>query len=323
MSSVDYQTAIYAVSWVLGSIVIVTCSVRIWGRVYLLETTGWDDLLMSLAAASAITCSALVTVSVYFGVGKHIEDITDPVHRSMAVKYTLIAPVFSIVASSFAKISVVVFLFRLLGMVAQRRHHAIAWILCAVLVALNIFAIAIILFFCVPPEAQWNPKVKGRCISDQFLIIVGNTQSAYNALMDLLVAIAPVFVISKLNINRRMKISLCGLMGGAAFGSIATILKITNLAHSDHSDLTWAWAPVTLWYTAEMDLIIIFGTIPTLWPLIRRFVGKNKDSQYESDPYRNAHQSPDHPSGTEAYQLSSNKSVAGEFTRALREVDDM
>jgi len=72
-----------------------------------------------------------------------------------------------------------------------------------------------------------------------------------------------------------------------------------------------------------MDLIIIFGTIPTLWPLVRRMLGLNKESRYDNEPYRNASRNPDRPNGTEAYRLSSNRSHAGEFTRALREVDEM
>ncbi|KAF2968672.1 hypothetical protein GQX73_g4915 [Xylaria multiplex] len=323
MSTIDYPTTINAVSWTLGALIILMCLVRIWGRVFLLDRPGWDDLLMALAAASAITSSALVTVSVRYGVGTHIDSIHDPVTRSLAVKYTIIAPVFSIAASTFAKLSVIVFLIRLMGMVATRRHIVTAWALCVVLVALNIFAIVIIVCYCVPPAAQWDPSIKGKCIDYSFQIIVADIQSGYNAFIDFLVAVLPTLIIRKLNINLKMKISLCGLMGGAAFGAVATIVKIVTIKNSDHVDITWAWAPVTLWYTAEMDLIIIFGTIPALWPVVRWFMHRNEYGAYSDTPYRNAFRSPDHPDGSEAYQLSGCRSNTGVFTRALREVDNM
>ncbi|KAI0389023.1 hypothetical protein F5Y17DRAFT_157860 [Xylariaceae sp. FL0594] len=165
MAMIDYPTAINAVSWTLGGLVILICLVRLWGRLFLLDRPGWDDLFMALAAASAITCSALVTVSVRYGVGTHIDSIVDPVSRSLAIKYTIIAPVFSILASTFAKLSVTILLFRLMGMVANKPQLVTAWALCILLVALNISAIVVIICFCVPPAAQWDPEIKGKCIN--------------------------------------------------------------------------------------------------------------------------------------------------------------
>lgn len=73
-----------------------------------------------------------------------------------------------------------------------------------------------------------------------------------------------------------------------------------------------------------MDAIIIFGTIPTLWPLTRSFSGKRSGSD-EFGPYQNATRASDHPNGTEAYRLSDRKKSrkTGPATRALEELDDM
>lgn len=44
--------------------------------------------------------------------------------------------------------------------------------------------------------------------------ILGDTQAAYNAFMDIVVALFPPFVIKKLNITTKMKFGLCVIMSG-------------------------------------------------------------------------------------------------------------
>ncbi|KAJ8131045.1 hypothetical protein O1611_g2584 [Lasiodiplodia mahajangana] len=79
--------------------------------------------------------------------------------------------------------------------------------------------------------------------------------SAYNALVDIIVAIFPILFITKLNIAPKMKIGLSILMGGSIFAAGATIVKIYLLKDLDkHADVTWYWAPISLWYTAEVSI---------------------------------------------------------------------
>ena len=43
---------------------------------------------------------------------------------------------------------------------------------------------------------------------------LGDIQAAYNAFMDIVVALFPPFVIKKLNMSTKMKIGLCVIMSG-------------------------------------------------------------------------------------------------------------
>jgi hypothetical protein len=74
-----------------------------------------------------------------------------------------------------------------------------------------------------------------------------------------------------------------------------------------------------------MDAVIIFGTIPTLWPLLKIFSGKcvirsRNFAQYEQVP-----NALDHEDGAEAFQLTDERPnrIAGPATRLLQEVDGM
>ncbi|GAW12980.1 hypothetical protein ANO14919_023560 [Xylariales sp. No.14919] len=258
MAETDYVTTLYVVSWVLGSIVIVITVARILGRTLVTKQTGWDDFFMILGSLSAIVCSSLVTVGVTYGIGRHRDDIKNPSDLSEAIKYTIVSPAFSIVSSTSSKISILIFLVRLMGVTAKRWHLIFLWGLCAVLIILNVIAIVVIVRFCDPPHKQWQPWVPGTCIDPQIQRYIGIIQSSYNALMDVIVAIFPAVFITKLKITRRMKVGLSLLMSGSVFAAGATIVKVYLLKDLDkHADITWYWAPITLWYTKQPALCSI------------------------------------------------------------------
>ncbi|RWA09267.1 hypothetical protein EKO27_g5828 [Xylaria grammica] len=269
MAETDYVTTLYVVSWALGSIVIVITVARILGRTLVTKQTGWDDFFMILGSLSAIVCSSLVTVGVTYGIGRHRDDIKNPSDLSEAIKYTIVSPAFSIVSSTSSKISILIFLVRLMGVTAKRWHLIFLWGLCAVLIILNVIAIVVIVRFCDPPHKQWQPWVPGTCIDPQ--------------------------------------IHAAG----------ATIVKVYLLKDLDkHADITWYWAPITLWYTAEMDVIIIVGTIPTLWPLVR-FIRRKNIQSHDQDIYNAITSDVSCERGSEGIQLG------GSATRVLQEVDSM
>ncbi|XXH05560.1 hypothetical protein Hte_011992 [Hypoxylon texense] len=272
----DYVTTLYAVSWSLGSLVIIVCTARICGRAFVTHQTGWDDFFMIFGALSAIVCSALVTVGASHGLGKHEHDIEDPHNHSEAIKYTIIAPVMSIISSSSSKVSIFIFLIRLMGVTAKRWHLYFLWGLCVLMGLLNLYAIVLILRFCSPTAYQWDKSLDGTCIDPKI------------------------------------------------HAAAATIAKVGIFKDLDkHQDITWFWAPITLLYTAEMDVIIIVGTIPALWPLLK-FVRRPGGGSY--GPYKNASSNPEQIEGSEAYQLENSKNSKvkqGPITRALQELDEL
>ncbi|KAI1401016.1 hypothetical protein F4819DRAFT_487080 [Hypoxylon fuscum] len=306
----NYVATVYAVSWALGSLVIIICTVRVFGRAFIMHQTGWDDFFMSFGALSAIVCSALVTTSVFYGLGRHKDDIKNPHDLSQAIKYTVIAPVLSIISSSSSKISILIFLIRLMGITANRWHIYFLWGMGALLVLLNIMAIVVILRFCSPVAFQWDKSIDGTCINPNIQLYSAATQSAYNALLDIIVAIFPATFITKLNTTRKMKVGLFVLMGGGFFASAATMVKVYLIKDLDkHGDITWFWAPIALWFTAEMDIVIILGTMPTLWPMLNIYRRRGGNRGY--DPYIHLESS------------TNSKTKKGPMTRVLQGIDDM
>lgn len=105
--------------------------------------------------------ATLVSIGVKHGYGLHLEDIIELNGRELALKYTYISPAPSIIASTSGKISMVLFLLRLLGHSATRRHRYFLFSVAAIMVALNIFTIGVILGQCSPIEKSWKPWIAG------------------------------------------------------------------------------------------------------------------------------------------------------------------
>lgn len=121
--------------------------------------------------------TALVSAGVHHGYGLHLEDIKDAQDREKALMYTYVAPSVSIVAATFGKVSMVLFLVRLLGHSARKPHLWLLYSVTIVMVGLNLFAIGILLGGCTPMQKAWMPTTPGTCINPDMLEYGGRIQA--------------------------------------------------------------------------------------------------------------------------------------------------
>jgi hypothetical protein len=145
----------------------------------------------------------------------HLDDITNDYDREQARKYTFIAPVVSIVSSTAGKISMVLFLLRILGASTERWQKWFLFSVTIIMIGLNIFAIGILLGSCQPMEKAWKPEVPGKCLSAGWFDYGGRLQSVWNAFMDFVTAGFPAYMVWRLSIKKSTKWGLTALMGGS------------------------------------------------------------------------------------------------------------
>jgi hypothetical protein len=120
---------------------------------------------------------ALVSTATTHGYGMHLVDIDDPLDREQALMLTYVAPTISILASTLGKLSMVLFLVRLLGQLARRIHLWLLYSVAAVMIGANIFTVGLLLGGCMPMEKSWRPEIAGSCINPAVFKYVGVTQS--------------------------------------------------------------------------------------------------------------------------------------------------
>ncbi|KAJ5163949.1 uncharacterized protein N7500_005779 [Penicillium coprophilum] len=270
--------SITAVSWCFGGVALGVVAVRLYTRVVALRRAGWDDTFITLSLASALICSALVQVAVSYGLGRHLNDISNPDQQVQAIKYTVIAPNFSVISTTTGKISVTIFLLRLMGQSASAPRRWFLYILMVVSIAWNVLAIVAIIGFCRPSERIWNQKVEGSCFSLNFQLVAGISQAAFNAFNDLALALFPAYIFWRVQLAFKMKFAIISVMGAGIFAAAATVVKCILLKNLPaHADITWSWADITIWYTIEVTIPAL-STQPQLIDTIRLVLQRSRKS---------------------------------------------
>ncbi|PYH31770.1 uncharacterized protein BO87DRAFT_428414 [Aspergillus neoniger CBS 115656] len=261
----DKGPQITAVSWSFGSVAIIVVAIRLYTRLILTRKAGWDDFFIVLSLLSAVVCSGLAQTGVHYGLGKHMADISNGEWKIEAFKYTVIAPNFSMVSTTTGKLSVAVFLLRLMGQTASLAKRWFLYIFSVISIAWNVLAIIAIMGYCRPAEKIWRPEVPGSCFSLKFQLIAGISQASFNAFADLTLALFPVIIFWSVQLPWKMKLGVIAVMGAGILAAAATLVKAILLKSLPvHSDITWSWADITTWYSIEMYVIIICATLPTL-----------------------------------------------------------
>ena len=126
---------------------------------------------------SALVCSALVSEGIKHGLGVHYQSIPDPEDRIEAFKYTIIAPNFSVISTTTGKISVVLFLLRMMGQAGTKAKRYFLYAITLVSVIANVMCIIVLIGFCMPARRIWDSSVPGRCMSLKTQLVIGIFQA--------------------------------------------------------------------------------------------------------------------------------------------------
>lgn len=144
---------LHAVAWPLLGVCIIVMALRLWVRLRILRSWGWDDAFILLSLVTAATNTILVIVSVAYGAGRHMWQLT-ATQKKMAMKYQIVSQGFHVASTDLGKVSVALFLIRIIGGV--NNHKALLYTLIAVMTVINVGGIITIYAQCVPMSKLWN-----------------------------------------------------------------------------------------------------------------------------------------------------------------------
>ncbi|KAL8419251.1 hypothetical protein RB594_002457 [Gaeumannomyces avenae] len=208
-----------------------------------------EDYLMVLAVIVLVSEIGLVIPQVFAGAGRHIEYIA-PDNFVRAMFYNFATQPIVLAALGLARLSVCFFLLRF----AQSRP--VKWIIhiAAVITALlTVVGIVQTLTQCTPMAFTWDKSiVGGQCLL------------------------------------RRVKFAVIGILSLGFFTVAAAITKTVALTKWGLlGDYLWDTADITIWFTAEIAVAIIAGSIPCLKPLFKRILASTRRYGSGSKPPSN------------------------------------
>lgn len=156
-----------AVCWAVSTLSTVFVLARVYTRARILNQLRSDDYFMIISQVCSYISTALSTVAVAYGNGKHMDTLTQS-QQEGAILWTTAAFCPGIMSFGFPKLGVIILLIRLLN--PGRAHRYFLWAL-GIWCQLTLFAtVGVLLGRCRPARSLWNFDIKGECFDTQILV---------------------------------------------------------------------------------------------------------------------------------------------------------
>ncbi|RAL12917.1 putative integral membrane protein [Aspergillus homomorphus CBS 101889] len=286
MAADDRSPEVKAVAAAFMSVACVAVILRCYVRGWIVRAFGIDDWAMVVAMLFYIMFSLCMILGAIYGTGKHFSVLTAN-ERVTAMKYWWFCEIAYCFSAMGCKISVCIFLLR----ITVRRVHI--WLLRIVMV-LTVVAALVFMFLmllqCKPVSYFWTRKafddsIHGVCINMEIIVAMTYVYSAFAALCDFTVGILPMFIVKNLHMRKKTKMAVVGILGMACIASSATIIRIPWVHTFYDPDFLYSTVEIALWSNIETGLGITAGSLATLRPLIRHWLGSHSDPNYTRSPF--------------------------------------
>ncbi|KAI5199393.1 hypothetical protein E4T39_06271 [Aureobasidium subglaciale] len=233
---------------------------------------GRDDVAMLAAFALYLIYLICQLSAVAHGSGKKRALIGDDDEAQTALMYWFFCEISYTLATATLKISIGLFLLR----IAVVKTHI--WIIRWIMIFNVVFAVPyclLVTFQCRPISFWWdlNPEHHGKCLSPKVIVINTYIISVLNSVADWTFGILPFFIVRKLQMKRQTKVLVASILGFAALGSTATIIR-TPFVHTlkdFKGEFLYNTADVAIWTTVELGIGATAANAATLRPLLSRF----------------------------------------------------
>ncbi|KAL5001683.1 hypothetical protein BDV10DRAFT_148605 [Aspergillus recurvatus] len=286
---VDRSAAVCGVAAAFLSLSSVAVIMRCYVRLRIVKAFGWDDFVMIIAMLLYIMfCGCMIGGSLW-GTGKHLSELT-PKQRTTAMEYWWFCNISYAVSSVLAKVSVCIFLLRVMLFPC---HRAALYTVTALAACSGIPFFVLLIIQCSPVSFWWTRMrgaTDGHCGYVDAIAVMLYIFSASSALFDLTVGLLPIFLVCKLQMNWRTKAAVAGLLGMACVcvipcsllmssfvvlkvreysASIAIIIRLAFVQTIHDPDYLYATVQIAIWSCVEIGLSITAGSLATTRPLFR------------------------------------------------------
>ncbi|KFY55110.1 hypothetical protein V496_07110 [Pseudogymnoascus sp. VKM F-4515 (FW-2607)] len=260
-------TAISIVFAVMTGVVI---SLRLFSRIYIVRSTGLDDILMVIAAVLSWAFIAMTVLAVNHGLGAHYEVVLQrgPENFLTYLKIVYFSSIFYNATLCFIKLSVLALYMRLGDEILRRMSIGMM----GVIACQGIAFVLTCIFQCSPVRGAWEPTMTPApvCVNINAFYL---SNAALNIVTDLITYALPVRMILNLQTPLKQKIAVGVMFSLGFFACISSIVRMTFVPSMLVStDPTWAIGPPMYWSVIETNIGILAASIPSFKPIARRYL---------------------------------------------------
>ncbi|KAF4626248.1 hypothetical protein G7Y89_g11912 [Cudoniella acicularis] len=225
-------------------------------------------------------------------------------YTTYASKYGYVTEVIYVPILALIKISIMCFLLRLTGQkLAVKRA---IWALMIVTTIITLINLPLVVFQCVPVSSIWDKTILNpTCVN---FTMVTNVFAAFSIVTDGLTLTIPTWIVYDLQINRRQKIMLVGVLSFGLITVISGIVRLVLLQNwSNNTPADFTYTTLFCISTIETGLACTAACAPYMKPLLMQFLPRLFGStRYGKSSRRNSRM------GVGAYELSDHRSRNGQ-----------
>ncbi|KAF3764184.1 hypothetical protein M406DRAFT_258120 [Cryphonectria parasitica EP155] len=270
-----------AVLWTFQAVAFALVGLRLYARLVVVQTYGWDDHCFNGAVILLFVYNVLISVAATLGIGQ-LQTGPFTSDDSRALLLVNIAQSLIDAMAILVKVSIALFLLRI---VASNRAHKIIIIVPAAIMSI-IVAIALLClwFSCTPISYSWDLSIpNGQCNGDeQFVVALLGGLSII--LVEVLYASFPWYLVRKLQMPRREKILVGSCMSFgylSALCSVYRLLALLDLAYSSNQNYFYTIVDLLIWHSADITTQLVSIGVTVCRPLYKDWLNNVVD-QIES-----------------------------------------
>ncbi|KAL9001977.1 MAG: hypothetical protein Q9188_005073 [Gyalolechia gomerana] len=202
------QGGILATSFLVAILASMVVACRMATRIWLVRNVGWDDYTILCATIGILIGCGLVVVEVHYGLGRHKYYLTDWQFIEFS-KYSYGEWIQTFQTLMFNKLSIC---FLLLRIPVEKRYIRPIQGAIVFLIVTNIVLTLLWIFQCNPIAGSWNKQTPATCFTDAQLQRIIISQAIISIISDFVLALFPIVLLWKVQIELRIKAGLCILM---------------------------------------------------------------------------------------------------------------
>ncbi|KAK3331622.1 hypothetical protein B0T19DRAFT_380110 [Cercophora scortea] len=252
-----------AAMWCLTVVTLIFVALRVYTRAVIVRQLGWDDHIYALTGVFLLLYTVFLQLSANYGFGQPITalELEDAVQ---AVQWEMVGQTFAVIGMATAKVSMGLFLLRI---VIERWQRIAIHIASSSLLAVSVMTAVVFWIQCLPPRSIFDPRVKGSCIIqvEGFSLLLGS----WCAAVDFFFAAFPWMFIWGLNMRFKEKVTIAASMSLGVIAGICGIIRTVELSGLASANYTEDTVNLIIWSAAELAVTMICAGIPLLRPLLR------------------------------------------------------
>ncbi|KAK0111818.1 hypothetical protein ONS96_001086 [Cadophora gregata f. sp. sojae] len=249
-------------------------SVRIYVRRFVLKIWKIEDWLFLASQASFSILTMCAFIATIYGNGQHLKTVSQK-DLPIVMKYWYSSELIYVVTSLLIRLSIGFFLLRICTLKAH--IWTIRAAMCT-MIFVSIMYFGFMVFQCKPVSYFWHRFTDGvgKCFTPTLVTNLTIVFSVFVAVTDLIFGILPIFVIWDLNMNRKTKMIVGGLLTLGILAGLSVIIRIIyiNSLGNPEEDFTFLTFQVAIWSIIEPAIGIICMAITTYRPLFKSLADK-------------------------------------------------